>query len=536
MALRRITCPGCSKRIFVAFDVGSSTACPECCKLLEVSADGVRVGLAAVGEPSTREPSTHAGRDALPKQAKSDARKPIVGPRPPPMPEGARHFFAHGVLAVAVGIGIATIAALALIVILAVGGQGGRRSEVVAEAANLSAVESRGDSRSSAARLGATRSESGRRPAAAESGSRPGQPRTPAAGATNRPKATDPVRDALASVALVACRDGNGSGFMAAPRLLVTNHHVVANARVADLGVTFPDNAATGGKTFKTALVYEDPADDLAVLQVDCDVPPLAIPAAYQHTNGQRVVAIGSPGTGGGDALRNLTTDGRLGPTYRLPNGEERWALAMPVNPGNSGGPVIDAANGEVIGVVVAKFLRTESQGLAVPHERLLEAVRRSKAASTADRARAEALHRQRYCLVHMLRMIALADVSFQRSCAAAIEAEQTNPAGIREAFNEFKAHAAEVLTDEMVQFETVVCPEIDLVTGDADCEPTVRVGIGKLRATIEGQAEDLRRSVPMDQITDFVRGFRASMTRGRSLAETVAAALSLNPFEEVPE
>ena len=282
--------------------------------------------------------------------------------------------------------------------------------------------------------------------------------------------------------------------------------------------------------------MLEDPRADLAILAVDCGVAPLAVRAAYEHTKGQRVVAIGSPTTGGEDALQNLTTDGRLGPPFRLPTGDELWALSMPINPGNSGGPILDAASGEVIAVVRAKFTKTESHGLAVPHDRLMRALAAAKKTSARDRQRAESLHRQRYCLVHMLGMLALADGSFRKSCAAAMDSDDVTPAGRLTAFNDFKSMASGILSDEFTVFETVVCSEVDRIATDEDCDAAVRAGITKLRATLEEHAENLRRTVPLYEIDGFLRDFRASLERSRSLASSVAKSLVIEDFVEEAE
>lgn len=221
----------------------------------------------------------------------------------------------------------------------------------------------------------------------------------------------DAVAEALPSVAVVQVSDGHGSGFVAAPHFLVTNYHVIKSSRLSDVRVSFPDNRDVGNRRFTAELVAENPMYDIAVLRVNCDVAPLRLQEEYRHSNGQKIVAIGSPGTGGSgasDILPNLTTPGRLGPPYKLANGAEWWALSMAINPGNSGGPIIDENNGQVVGVAVAGFNKTQSQSLAVPHPAIMEIIRKAQVATADDVRRELFLHRARFCLAHMSRLLSL--------------------------------------------------------------------------------------------------------------------------------
>lgn len=533
MSLRRVDCPGCSKKIFVSRTAGAVSKCPGCGRGLEVLEGEVRLQSVQPKKPliaPLRQPRPAPQAETLSVVQPS-------GPMPPPVHSASARGVSNGVVAVGAGVAAAVVALIALAFMLSLG-EAGRRPMAGVEPdislGNEAAFSEQGSPR-------ARDAAAGRRPRAAAAASKAEKPAVKAKPRPARPEATlpadiDPVRSALDSVALVSCGSGHGSGFMAAPNLLITNHHVIAAARVADVRVRFPDHPKLGKKEFRAELVLEDPRADLAVLAVDCGVPALSVQESYRHTNGQRVVAIGSPGTGGGEALQNLTTDGRLGPPYRLPNGDERWALAMAINPGNSGGPVLDAATGQVVAVVVAKFTKTESQSLAVPHDRLVDVLAAARKSSPRERQQAESLHRQRYCLVHMVRMLALADGSFRKSCDAAIESSDESDTGRLTAFNDFKAMASRVLSDDFTVFETVVCSEVDRIASDADCDPAVRTGITKLRKALEQQAENLRRSVPLHEIDGFLREFRTSLQRSRSLAATVAKSLVIEDIVEHAE
>lgn len=229
------------------------------------------------------------------------------------------------------------------------------------------------------------------------------------------PSSSDPVRHALASVALIACRVGHGSAFMAMPGLLVTNYHVIADDAVEDLTALFFDPLTHDRREFRVSLVGEIPEHDLAFLAVDAGPPPLVISPGFRHQNGHRIVVIGSPGVGGnGERLENVVTDGRLGPVYSDFVSPSRWSLSITLNPGNSGGPVLDAQTGEVLGVTVAKFTTVEGLALAVPHDVLTTGLEQATNASRDDIGKADSLHRQRYCLRKLSGFVAGGKIALQ--------------------------------------------------------------------------------------------------------------------------
>jgi S1-C subfamily serine protease len=173
------------------------------------------------------------------------------------------------------------------------------------------------------------------------------------------------VRQAAASVVRVlgtACGLGvEGSGWVAAPGLVVTNAHVVAGESdtTVEVGGNPPNLSAE--------LVDFDPRDDIAVLRVAAlDRPPL--PLAPVSTAGTPVAILGYPLNGPLDA-----EPGRIGQT-QVVSTEDAYGngpvlrsvtpLRGLVRPGNSGGPLIDPA-GRVAGTVFAAI--TGGQGAAGP-------------------------------------------------------------------------------------------------------------------------------------------------------------------------
>jgi serine protease DegQ len=140
-----------------------------------------------------------------------------------------------------------------------------------------------------------------------------------------------------------------GSGVIvdAARGLVVTNFHVVQNARAVEVGLKDGRQVAAD----PVALV---PKLDLAVLRIEAkNLHALPLGDSARLAVGQSVVAIGNP-----FGLGQTVTAGIVSATNRaLAQGDERRFIQTdaPINPGNSGGPLIDAA-GRVIGINSALF------------------------------------------------------------------------------------------------------------------------------------------------------------------------------------
>ncbi len=159
--------------------------------------------------------------------------------------------------------------------------------------------------------------------------------------------------------------EGAGSGVIFAPDgYILTNSHVVDGA--SKIIVTLAD-----GKDLPGQVVGEDPATDTAVIRV---TPPNGekLPAAPlgnsdQLQVGQLVVAIGSPA-----GLQGTVTTGIISALHRTLPGYGRRLIEdiiqtdAAVNPGNSGGPLVNSA-GEVVGINVAILQQTQGLSFAIP-------------------------------------------------------------------------------------------------------------------------------------------------------------------------
>lgn len=158
-----------------------------------------------------------------------------------------------------------------------------------------------------------------------------------------------------------------GSGFVYDENgHIVTNNHVVANARIVD--ITFID-----GNRYTANVTGRDVYSDLAVLKIVENftqgelAAPLTLGNSSELKVGDQVVAIGNPfGLEGSITTGIVSQTGRLLPLeetgFSVPDAIQTDAL---INPGNSGGPLLNM-KAEVIGVNTAGIF-PGNIGFAVP-------------------------------------------------------------------------------------------------------------------------------------------------------------------------
>jgi len=152
---------------------------------------------------------------------------------------------------------------------------------------------------------------------------------------------------------------GLGTGFIVGDGLVATNLHVIGEARPITVEL------ADGSSHEATAVHATDRDGDLAVVRIAAPgLAPLPLAAAGTLVDGQEVVAVGNP-----HGLNRSIVAGRVS-ALREMNGIEMIQLALPVEPGNSGGPLLDL-EGRVHGIVSMKSLVTPNLGFAVSVARL---------------------------------------------------------------------------------------------------------------------------------------------------------------------
>ncbi|MBB5030702.1 trypsin-like peptidase domain-containing protein [Prosthecobacter vanneervenii] len=150
--------------------------------------------------------------------------------------------------------------------------------------------------------------------------------------------------------------DGIGSGFVVSEDgLIATNLHVIGEAR--RLQIEMHD-----GKTHDVSVVQaSDNHHDLALLKIEAKgLKPLPLGDSSKVQQGEPIVAMGAP-----EGLAFSIVQGVLSATREV-DGLEMLQVAVPIEKGNSGGPLLDM-QGRVLGLLTLKSLKTDNLGFAMP-------------------------------------------------------------------------------------------------------------------------------------------------------------------------
>ncbi|WP_373848996.1 trypsin-like peptidase domain-containing protein, partial [Achromobacter insuavis] len=174
---------------------------------------------------------------------------------------------------------------------------------------------------------------------------------------------------------------GVGSGFFISDDgYIMTNNHVVSDA--TDIYVTLTD-----GREFKAKVIGTDERTDVALIKIEAkDMTPLVIGDPKKLKKGQWVLAIGSP-----FGLDSTVTSGIVSAIGR-DTGEYLPFIQtdVAVNPGNSGGPLINLA-GEVVGInsqIISRSGGFMGISLAIPIDEAMRVVDQLRATGKVTRGR----------------------------------------------------------------------------------------------------------------------------------------------------
>ena len=175
------------------------------------------------------------------------------------------------------------------------------------------------------------------------------------------------VKPSVATIQMSG-RDGDqlavGTGFVIdAEGLIATNYHVIGEGR------PFSVELSSGRKLPVLAVQASDRRSDLAIIRVDVQDDPLAaleLESEGTVAQGLRILAFGNP-----LGLRGSVVEGIVSAVREI-EGRELIQLAMPTEPGNSGGPIVDQ-EGRVRGIVNMKSAIEQNLGFAIPASQLAE-------------------------------------------------------------------------------------------------------------------------------------------------------------------
>lgn len=158
-------------------------------------------------------------------------------------------------------------------------------------------------------------------------------------------------------------KEWTGSGFALLEGYLVTNYHVIENAK--NIMVQSGSDAFSNKKT--ATIIASDKVNDLALLKIQGDINTYTLPYSvktFSSDVGEDVWVLGFPLTSTmGDEIK-LTT-GVISAKSGYEGDVSMYQISAPIQPGNSGGPVFDG-KGNLIGVVCAHHLGAENVSYAI--------------------------------------------------------------------------------------------------------------------------------------------------------------------------
>jgi serine protease Do len=165
------------------------------------------------------------------------------------------------------------------------------------------------------------------------------------------------------AVVKINTSEGSGTGvYYKSQDVIITNHHVVGSIR--KVGVE-----TQGKETIVADVVLVNPLIDIAILkpQKVLEVPDVAFLSQKFLKNSDKVSVLGFP-----YGMPFTVTEGIISSVKQMLGGQAYIQTDAAVNPGNSGGPVVNH-KGEIIGITTSKFQNADNMGFALPIDLVIE-------------------------------------------------------------------------------------------------------------------------------------------------------------------
>jgi S1-C subfamily serine protease len=169
-----------------------------------------------------------------------------------------------------------------------------------------------------------------------------------------------------------------GSGVVIGKGFVLTNAHVVAG--------TSDTQVLDGTGTYHAVAVWFDPNEDIAVLRVNAIADKALTLSSQTDGQGTNGVILGYPGGGPLEANSAVILDEITAQGQNIYNqgdvNRNIYELEGNVQPGNSGGPLIDS-NGVVIGIIFAKSVSQPDVGYSLLSSDLINSVQAAESQNT---------------------------------------------------------------------------------------------------------------------------------------------------------
>lgn len=165
------------------------------------------------------------------------------------------------------------------------------------------------------------------------------------------------IEDMSPAVVQIRTAKGTGSGFYVKDKgVIVTNYHVIAGSKKVAI-------KTQSHRDLTAHAVLVNPMNDLAFLRPSEEID---VPQVVFHREGaiklrDRVAILGFP-----LSMPFTVTEGVISSMKQIVDGRSYLQTDSAVNPGNSGGPMVNMA-GEIIGVTASKIMDAENVGFAIP-------------------------------------------------------------------------------------------------------------------------------------------------------------------------